>query len=111
MRPELGFVVGLQPPADLPKGECWAVNIYEDGEITGIRIERADPRVLISEELLGMMFTNPSPHVHLRLADIIPFDYWYLGATLRIDGTNRTVIYHITEYAPSVRGYVGEWPD
>ena len=81
------------------------------GEYT-FTIDHADPRILISCQMLREIFTGPAPGSRARvtLADPIPAEDWYLGAVLRIEDANRTVVYRITsrygEYA-----YVGEWPD
>ena len=49
---ELAVTDGMPPPADLPRGECICTRL-DDGTI---RIDQADPRILISGELL-----TPSP--------------------------------------------------
>ena len=80
----------------------------------GIRIDQADPRILISAELLAEAFVAPAPGVSLSAGQETwarngtPF---WGGAVLKIEGVNRTVIYRIGEYVPRVRGYIGEWPD
>ena len=102
------------PPAGI--GDC-ALTSHRDpatGEYA-LTIDHADPRILISASLLREAFEAHDPacaecHVHVRLADVIPYEDIYLGATIRMEGTNRTVLYRITgrhdEYA-----YIGEWPD
>ena len=89
-------------------GECIVTRV-QVGNLTGpdeLRIDRADPVVLISPELLDEVRQNPpdSPAT---------FD----GRVLRIRGVNRTVVYRIRDVLEPVPGmpghwnYVGEWPD
>lgn len=107
---ELAVTDGRPPPGDLPRGEC-IVTTMADGRL---RIDHADPRVLISAELLAEAFVRPAPGVSIDTAMVsdgpngTPF---WEGAVLKIRGVNRTVIYRIGEYVPRVRGYIGEWPD
>ena len=100
--------LALPPPGT---GDC-LITQHRD-PVTGeysATIDHADPVVLISDYVLRDVFENHNPHwfAQVRLADIIPYDDFYLGATLRIEGTNRTVVYRITgrhdEYT-----YIGEW--
>jgi hypothetical protein len=116
---ELAIRDGMPPPADLPHGECICTRV--DGG--NIRVDQADPRVLISGELLDAVARfGDSGHragnwlaLNARLDTTgcmpPPWRATYVGAVLRIEGVNRTVIYRITEYVPSVHGYIGEWPD
>jgi hypothetical protein len=101
---------GYLTPTGLPRGECTVTRFYvEDGSIR-LRINHADPRVLISAELLAEVYIAPSPGV--SLSPECPGGRGYgVGAVLRIEGVNCTVIYRITEYVPAVHGYIGEWPD
>jgi hypothetical protein len=103
MRAELSGTDGLPPPGDLPQGDFWATTLA-DGSI---RIDRADPRILISGELLDQF---PSSHVQLDTAACRP-GHGYVGAVLKINGINRTVIYRIVDMVPRINGYIGEWPD
>jgi hypothetical protein len=113
---ELAVTDGRPPPGDLPTGDCIMTSLYDDegavGRATGVRIDHADPRVLISAELLAEAFINPAPGVSLGppAEDRNGTPFWE-GAVLKIEGVNRTVIYRIGEYVPRVRGYIGEWPD
>jgi hypothetical protein len=108
MAAELAVTDGRPPPDDLPRGEC-IVTVVEGGRV---RIDHADPRVLISAELLVEAFIAPAPGVSLSQPSEGPngTPFWE-GAVLRIEAVNRTVIYRITGYVPRVRGYIGEWPD
>jgi hypothetical protein len=93
----------MRPPADLPRGECIMTSL-PDGSI---RIDQADPRILISAELLDAIAAAPTRNTWLdrtggpHLQD----------ALLKIHGVNRTVTYRIVDYVPSVKGYIGQWPD
>jgi hypothetical protein len=92
----------------LPQGQCICTRL-DDGTI---RIDRADPRVLIDGELLPQLFVNPMAGVSLSLPpDSENGTPFWEGAVLRINGVNRTVIYRITEYLPGIHSYIGEWPD
>jgi hypothetical protein len=116
---ELAVTDGMPPPADLPRGECICTRV--DGG--NIRVDHADPRVLISGELLDAVARFGDSGVlagdwlalnaRLDTAGCMPPPWraTYVGAILRIDGVNRTVIYRITDYVPRVNGYIGEWPD
>jgi hypothetical protein len=105
---ELAVRDGYLSPADLPRGDCIMTTLLDaDGTQTGIRIDHADPRIIISAELLDAIADNPLPHSWLNVARCSTYD----GAVLRIEAVNRTVVYRITEYIPAVRGYIAEWPD
>lgn len=111
---ELGVREGFQPPADLPAGEC-ICTMAEDGSV---RIDRADPRILISGELFeGWHDQDDSHMVALRCTcencpdsddDMV---HCPIGDVVTLHGANRTVIYRITGYLPHVGCYVAEWPD
>jgi hypothetical protein len=98
----------LPPPG---VGDFWCTRL-EDGSI---RVDQADPRILISADLLYKItdVLVPPPGVSLRWPSPPPASgrFLYNGAVLTIHGVNRTVIYRITEYVPRVHGYVAEWPD
>jgi hypothetical protein len=87
-------------------GECWITRINDPIEGTQLRVERADPVVRISPELLAEL---PPPGKDWPAS----FD----GKVLRIQGVNRTVVYRIRDVleprpgAPGCWDYVGEWPD
>lgn len=118
MRAELSSTDGLPPPGDLPQGECVMTRL-DDGSI---RIDRADPRILISGELFDIVMRfgedglpGDSFALTARL-DVTgclspPWRATYVGALLKIAGINQTVIYRITDYLPRIHGYIGEWPD
>ena len=107
--PELAVRPGWTRPDGLPQGECIITSLYDDhGQPAGVRIDHADPRILISAELVDAMVDGEFPdHCWVDLAGCTTYD----GATIKITAVNRTVIYRITEYVPSVRGYIAEWPD
>lgn len=102
---ELAVTDGMPPPADLPRGECIMTQLYDEHrQRAGIRIDRADPRILISAELLEMIGRGEgAPGISLE-------PHW-TGGILKISGVNRTVIYRVTDYVPRVHGYIAEWPD
>jgi hypothetical protein len=111
---ELAARAGLPVPADLPRGYF----IYTELPDGRIRINHADPRILISGRLFeGWHDEDDSAMVALRCIcedcpdSIDPALHCPIGDVVTIHGVNRTVIYRITEYVPSVHGYIGHWPD
>jgi hypothetical protein len=102
--PELSVRDGYLPPRDLPQGECILTRL-EDGRL---HIDRADPRIVISAELLNEAVRQPADGVSVNWP---PGCFWLTGSTLRIEGVNRTVVYRIGERIPAVNGYIAEWPD
>lgn len=98
----------------LPDGECVTTRLAD----LGLRIDRADPRILIAAPLLAEVYAVPIVGVSLgRPQPDAPVPgasrlrgYWE-GALLKICGVNRTVIYRIGEYLPGIDCYIGEWPD
>ena len=116
--PELAVRPGHAPPGDLPRGECITMSL-PGGRI---RVDRADPQVLISAELLDSVarfgdgdLSGDWTALNAELDTAGCCDCMmagdYTGAVLRISGVNRQVVYRITGYVPAVHGYVGEWPD
>lgn len=109
---ELAVRDGFQPPADLPTGEFM---LWPTGTGDQFTIARADPRILISGELLeaicrgdgasGVSFERDC------VCSAVLNCHHRTGGALKIHGVNRTVIYRIGEYLPAVHGYIGEWPD
>lgn len=103
MPAELSVRDGCPPPDSLPRGDCIMTSL-PGGQI---RIDHADPRVLISAELLDEIADHPADGAWLDLAGCSTYD----GALLKISAANRTVIYRITKYIPAIHGYIAEWPD
>jgi hypothetical protein len=116
---ELAVTDGTPPPADLPTGECICAHV--DGG--NIRIDQADPRIIIAAEVLDAVtrFGDSGAlagdwlalNARLDTARCMPPPWraTYVGAVLRIEGVNRTVVYRITDYVPRIHGYIAEWPD
>jgi hypothetical protein len=94
----------------LPTGDC--ICTREDHRV---RVDQADPRVLIDAEVLATIDSQgPGAwpwNASLDHAQSVHHGHGYVGSVLKIHGVNRTVIYRITGYVPSVHGYIGEWPD
>lgn len=99
---ELAVTDGMPPPAGLPDGELIIHRVKDS-----LWIAHADPRILISAELLDAIADGDCGPAWLDLAGCTTYD----GGLLKINGTNRTVIYRIGEYVPRVHGYIAEWPD
>lgn len=105
---ELALRDGYVRPDNLPRGECIMTSLYaEDGTQTGIRIDHADPRILISSEVLDAVVDKAGGAWPPDLAGCATFD----GILLKVHGVNRTVVYRLTEYVAAVNGYIAEWPD
>jgi hypothetical protein len=115
---ELAVTDGMPPPDDLPRGEC-IVTALPGG---GLRVDHADPRILISGEVLDAIsrsgldaLTVDSLALNARLDTAgcmpPPWRATYCGAVLHINGVNQQVVYRITGYLPRINAYVGEWPD
>lgn len=79
------------PPPLKPVGECIAV-----WTPNGLRVDRADPRILVSAELVEQLM---GPDLAID------------GHLLRIEGFNRTAVYRIGEKVPNMFAYYAEWPD
>lgn len=81
--------------AKIADGDCVVTRLYP----SGLRIDHADPRILISTEVLEDIRRDPGPGITLN------------GDLLRIEGVNRTVIYRIGEKAPDLYAHHAQWPD
>lgn len=78
-------------------GECILTRHWDSGALT---VDRADPRVMVSAELLDEWRSGKGePEVTIN------------GDVLRIEASNRTVIYRIGEKVPDMYAYFAEWPD
>lgn len=111
---ELALRDGCLTPHGLPDGEVVLTCLFDgSGTQTGIRVDRADPRILISGELLDETARDPGPPAWLDTTGCAPPPYraTYAGAVLRIEGVNRTVVYRVTGYVPAIHAYIAEWPD
>lgn len=106
---ELALRDGYLTPHGLPRGDCIMTSLGGGR----CRTDHADPRILISAELLRSIADHPDDSVQLDTADccdcMMQDDYTL--AVLKISAVNRTVIYRITEYVPAIHGYIAEWPD
>lgn len=103
--PEFSVRPGFPYPGGLPDGECILTRL-EDGRL---HIDQADPRIMISAELVDQVMIGHHPHVALDWTG--PVQLGPVGALLKIAGVNRQVLYRLTEWIPAVRGYIAEWPD
>jgi hypothetical protein len=97
---ELAVRDGCLYPEGPPRGDC-VITALADGSVV---VVRADPRVLISGELLDEITRHPAENAWCEFtADD--------GVLLKIKGVNRTVVYRITGYVAPLHGYIAEWPD
>jgi len=77
----------LRYPQDA--GECWVTSLYAaDGTMTGCRVTRADPLIIISEHI----FESPPPFVESE------------GGWFAINAVNGTFRYRLAECCPEARG-------
>jgi hypothetical protein len=90
-----------------PYGECVITRTRDPVKGVSLHVDRADPVVLISAELVDEIADNPSPGVVLDLSGCET----YMGALLKIRAVNRDVIYRLTGWLPRERAFVAEWPD
>ncbi|SRR5579871_5247745 len=110
--PELAVREGCPQPPDLPRGE-FRCRLAE-GEMV---LDHADPRILISAELLHMIAAEPTRWACLDTRhlpgrpDPGKRPELFVGALLKISAVNRNVVYRITGQAFEVDGYIGEWPE
>jgi hypothetical protein len=106
--PELTTLIPADPRVpELPQGGLYIGR--RDGQIW---IDHADPRVLIGLSLLGCIAVGPVQGVTLTLRkDAEPGCCKYIGAVLRIEAANQTLVYRVTECVPWYDGYIAEWPD
>lgn len=81
-------------------GDCVVQSEQDPLHGRRLRVLQADPQVLVAPEVLDEVAANPPG-----------FPATFDGEFLRIQGTNRKVIYRIGEYLPDRRAYVAEWPD
>lgn len=94
---------------ELPDGQVILTEL-PDGRV---RIDHADPRILISAELLKAIEDGLRPtSIGLTLppgarANVTSAER-RCGTLLKIGGVNRQVVYRITGYVPEVAGYIGE---
>ena len=91
-------------PADAPKGECHITRIDDPLDGPSLWIDHADPQVTISCELLDEIAAEQAKGLSMRGVSL-------RDGVLRIAAKNRTVIYRIGEYLPSIHAYAAEWPD
>jgi hypothetical protein len=78
-------------------GDCILTRHWEDGRLT---VDKADPRVMVSGELLSELRDGKgAPEIVIK------------GDVMRIEAANRTVIYRIGEKVPDMFAYYAEWPD
>lgn len=116
-RAELAVREGCTVPPGLPRGDIHLRRIgYADDPDAEIFIDHADPRILISAELLHQIAAEPTPHVFLDSRHLPERDpgagcpELFVGTLLKIRAVNRNVIYRITESVFEVDAYIGEWP-
>ena len=93
-------------PPDAPCGIC--TTAWRDGEL---HIDHADPRIVISAFLVDTIaFGMAAPQASLTMTGKTIAN-GHVGALLKIRGVNRQVVYRLTEWLPSIRAYIGEWPE
>lgn len=102
-------------------GECLLTRIDrpEHGDFV-IRIDRADPRILITAEFLDQAIFAPTKMLWMDFSNeqICYDDHAHDNATcyrlrsvMHIKGVNREVLYRITPHEGRSDVYNGRWPD
>ena len=85
---------------DDASGDCLLRSIIGPGGVRRIEVYKADPRILIAEEIVERIRRGEAaPEVTLR------------GGVLTIDAANRRVVYRLVRHMPEWRAWVAEWPD
>jgi len=83
-----------------PQGECQLRNDFEQGLLY---IDRADPRILISDQVIEEWRTGHGLYCHPAVTLTL--------TTVTICAANRTVVYRLTEHVPEWHAWIAEWPD
>lgn len=96
--------IRVELSGDWPPGAPTGV-FYCTGDLDELVIEHADPRLVISAELLDHIADHPHPRAFVDFTGC----HDYMGALLKIRGVNRTVIYRLTGWLPSIRGFTAEF--
>jgi hypothetical protein len=91
-------------PAHAPRGEFYVTHIDDPFDGPRLCIDRADPQVVISCELLDEIAKAQARDMSMPGVSLT-------DGVLRIEAVNRTVLYRIGEYLPSIHAYAAEWPD
>lgn len=111
-RPELTVDIRTdQRVPGLPQGDCIITSQYDAASnVVHLRIDQADPHVIIGVQLLEQIERSPADGVTLTLATAHSPDPGrrYEQATLRIQATNRTVTYRITSWLDWYLGCTAE---
>lgn len=102
--PEAVELAGEWPPG-APSGIC--TTSWRDGQL---HIDHADPRIVISAFLVDTVAFKQTPHATLTMNGQTIAN-GHVGALLKIHGANRNVVYRLTEWLPTIRAYIGEWPE
>lgn len=98
-----------------------------------LRIDRADPEIWISDEILLDLFWNRGRHLECvsltrpaeghgstghGVGEYPECDSWeliggvcFVNNLFKVAGTNQTVVYRIERYLHGQRCWVGRWPD
>ena len=92
-------------PAHAPTGIV--TTSWRDGEAW---IDHADPRVVISAAIIDTAAFKMSPYMTLTMTGQTIAN-GHVGALLKLHAANRDVVYRLTEWLPSIRAYIGEWPE
>jgi hypothetical protein len=95
---ELQLPPGVRGPGPWDSvGDCIITRHWDDGRLT---VDQADPRVIVSVEFLEEVRRGKgAPEITIR------------DDVMRIEASNRTVIYRIGEKVPDMYAYYAEWPD
>jgi hypothetical protein len=105
--------VGFRPvelAGDWPPGAPLGIFACRRNEDGALVIDYADPRLVISAQVVEGIVCGDLPEATLTHADYTR-PGGHAGALLKFRASNRTVIYRLTEWLPSIRAYIGEWPE
>jgi len=93
-------------PAHAPSGVL-VLSEHEDGSLT---IDHADPHVTFSVEVIESAARGDTSQVTITGLNYTAHG-GHVGALLKIQAANRNVVYRLTEWLPTIRAYIGEWPE
>jgi hypothetical protein len=101
-------------PAIIGYGELEVTRHYPraPGDFAGITIDRADPRILITDEMLRLIARGHcTPYAKFCAMRPRPHGGDFTGGKLEIRDASRKVVYIIRECKPIMRCWLAEWPD
>lgn len=111
-RAELERMPGQPWPPDLPEGTFICSWRYDRPCDRYLVVTHADPRLLISGELLETIIDAPSQYARVTRADGGPAHIdAMVGDVFHVYAENGHWAYRIESYVPQIHAWIAEWPD